>query len=97
MDACAAAAQRLMGATMSKGLIFSMTQAMAYLRKQRRKGMISHWEIGTSDTHCGMFGIRVSKPNPVGASKLFDQAVSCTHYGRDMLSAAHRAVAEVNR
>ena len=78
-----------------RGLELSLLQAKDYLRDQRRAGFITHWEIETSDTSKGMFSVRVSLSEPGGS--LFASKVSAYHRGRDLLSCAHRAVAEVRR
>lgn len=73
----------------------AISQALAALRKAKKRGRISHWELETSDSHKGLFGVRVSKIGEgVG---LFGANVSATYYGRDLRSQAEKAIAEVNR
>jgi len=87
---------------MTKGPGYSILQTINYLRRQKTNGKIVHWEIETNDTKRGMFGVRVAtwgegtKCRTVAVT-LFKQRVSATHCGRDLLSAAHRAVAEVTK
>lgn len=68
-------------------------QAVDWLSKQKKAGRISHWELEMSDSTRRMFGVRVSKNSP--DNKLFSAKVSATYYGRDLRSAAERAVNEV--
>lgn len=70
-----------------------LNQAIDWLRKQKKSGRISHWEIEMSDGSRGMFSVRVSKNSP--DNKLFSARVSATYRGRDLRSAAGRAVREV--
>ncbi len=80
---------------MTTNSALSLLQARDYLRSQRRAGFITHWEIETSDSTRGMFQVRVSLARP-GVS-VFDAEVSPFFRGRDLLSAAMRAVAWVKQ
>jgi hypothetical protein len=80
---------------MTNNTALSLLQARDYLRLQRRAGFITHWEIETSDSTRGMFQVRVSLARP-GVS-VFEAEVSPFFRGRDLLSAAHRAVAWVSK
>ncbi len=73
---------------------FALAQAISYLRRQKRSRKITHWELEIGDQSRRMFGVRVTVPL---AGAFMNQRVSATHYGRDLLSAAMRAVAEVTR
>lgn len=72
----------------------SLNQTIDYLQKQKKSGKITRWELGMSDTDKRMLSVRVSKSRP--GEPVFSAHVSCYYRGRDLLSAAHRAVAEVS-
>lgn len=71
----------------------SLNQAIDRLRKAKRAGKISHWEIETDDTSKGIFRIRVSR----SLGTIFDARVSAYHHGRDLRSCADRAITEVSK
>lgn len=74
----------------------SLNQTIDYLQKQKKLGTISHWELEMSDASKRMFSVRVSKTPPWSGASVFDARVSMSYRGRDLLSAARRAVAEVS-
>ncbi len=80
---------------MTNSTVTSLLQARDYLRRQKRARAITHYEIETSDSTRGMFQVRVSLARP-GVS-VFEAEVSPFMRGRDLLSAAHRAVAWVSK
>lgn len=63
---------------------------MVYLRKAKRDGKITHWEIATDNTRTtALFGVRVAVRRE---GSFMNQHVSHWYYGRNLLRMAKLAV-----